>query len=112
MRQFVIDELSPMEKDNIDSWLKRNLTPGPLAGLYWLILKEEQLDTAQQGEEHCEHGPYYMAIEVNRKEVRCELLVRSQTNLHCSCIAQATPKQRQIMLDVIDKMLEEEMIVA
>ncbi len=112
MRQFVIDELSPMEKDNIDSWLKRNLTRGPLEGLYWLVLTKEQLDTAQQGEEHANHGPYYMAVEVNRKEVRFEFLVRSQTNLHCSCIAQATPRQRQLMLDIIDWMLKEEMITA
>ncbi len=112
MRQFVIDELSPMERDNIDSWLKRNLQPAPLAGLYWLVLDKEHLDIAQQGEEHSQHGPYYMAIEVGRNEVRCELLVRSQTNLHCSCIAQATARQRQLMLDVIDRMLAEEMIVA
>ncbi len=112
MRQFVIDELSPMEKDNIDSWLKRNLACGPLQGIYWLVLKEEELDSAQQGEKHREHGPFYMAIEVNHKEVRFEFLVRSQTTLHCSCIAQATPRQRQLMLDIIDKILEEEMISA
>lgn len=112
MRQFVIDELSPMERDNIDSWLKRNLQQGPIDGLYWLVLQEEQLDTAQQGEKHRDHGPYYMAVEVTRNDVRFELLVRSQTTLHCSCIAQATVKQRQFMLDTIDQMLEEEMIRA
>lgn len=112
MRQFVIDELSPMELDNIDSWLKRNLQQGPLEGLYWLVLQKEQLDAAQQGEQHRDHGPYYMAVEVTRSEVRFELLVRSQNTLHCSCIAQASARQRQLMLDTIDRMLEEEMIRA
>lgn len=112
MRQFVIDELSPMEIDNIDSWLKRNLKQGPLPGLYWLVLKEEHLDIAQRAPEHQEHGPYYMAVEVTRNEIRFELLIRSESTLHCSCIAQATARQRQFMLETIDRMLEEEMIRA
>ncbi len=112
MRQFVIDELSPMELENIDSWLKRNIQPGPMNGLYWLLLEEEHLDEAQLGEEHKEHGPWYMAVEVTRKDVRFELLVRSKTNLHCTCIAQASSKQRKVMLDMIDRLVEEEMIRA
>ena len=32
MRQIVIDELSPMERDNIDSYLKRSLKQGPMEG--------------------------------------------------------------------------------
>ena len=112
MRQFVIDELNPMELGNIDSWLKRNMRQGEMEGLYWLELLEEHLDEAQKGAEHAEHGPWYMAIEVTRNEVRFELLVRSRNNLHCSCIAQATPMQRQFMLDTIDRLVKEEMITA
>ena len=110
MRQFVIDELSPMERDNIDSYLKRTLTSGPMIGLYWLILPPDLLAKAQQG--HEEHGPFYLAVEVERYAVRFELLVRSQSNLHCTCIAHATPAQRQFALDYIDRMLAEEMIRA
>jgi hypothetical protein len=32
--------------------------------------------------------------------------------MHCSCIAQATPAQRQFVLDFADRMLQEEMISA
>jgi hypothetical protein len=32
--------------------------------------------------------------------------------MHCSCIAQATPAQRQFILDFADRMLTEEMIQA
>lgn len=110
MRQIVIDELSPMEKDNIDSYLKRCLQPGPMVGLYWLVLPSDLHSAAQQGHEQC--GPFYLAVEVDTAGVRFELLVRSHANLHCSCIAYATPTQRQFVLDFIDRMITDEMIRA
>lgn len=110
MRQIVIDELSPMEQDNIDSYLKRTLKQGPMVGLYWMQLPPDLLSEAQQG--HETHGPFYFAVEVTHNGVKFELLVRSQTNLHCSCIAHASPTQRQFVLDFMDKMLSEEMIKA
>lgn len=110
MRQIVIDELSPMERDNIDSYLKRSLKPGPMVGLYWIVLPSDLLSTTQQGHENC--GPFYLAVEMDNSGVRFELLVRSHANLHCSCITYATSAQRQFVLDFIDKMISEEMINA
>jgi hypothetical protein len=110
MRQIVIDELSPMERDNIDSYLKRTLKQGPMVGLYWLQLPPDLLSEAQQG--HEEHGPFYLGVEIDNVSVRFELLVRSQSNLHCTCIAHASKIQRQFVLDFIDRMVEEEMIRA
>lgn len=110
MRQFVIDELSPMERDNIDSYLKRSLKQGPMVGLYWITLPDDLLSAAQQGHDEC--GPFYFGVELEQEKVKFELLVRSTANLHCECIAHATPTQRQFVLDFIDKMLEEEKIRA
>ena len=110
MRQFVIDELSPMELDNIDSYLKRTIKQGPMIGLYWIELPPDLLAEAQQG--HEAHGPFYLAVEVTRSAVKFELLVRSQSNLHCTCIAHATAVQRQFVLDFIDRMVAEELIKA
>lgn len=110
MRQFVIDELSPMERDNIDSYLKRTIKQGPMIGLYWMELPPDLHSAAQQG--HAEHGPFYLAVEVTGSAVKFELLVRSRYNLHCTCIAHATAVQRQFVLDFIDRMVAEEMITA
>lgn len=110
MRQIVIDELSPMERDNIDSYLKRALKRGPMIGLYWMELPSDLLSAAQQG--HEEHGPFYLAVEITSSSVRFELLVRSNSHLHCTCIAHASPMQRQFVLDFIDRMVSEEMIRA
>jgi hypothetical protein len=108
MRQIVIDELSPMERDNIDSYLKRTLKQGPMIGLYWIEIPTDLLAEAQQGHEKC--GPFYFGVEVEDARVRFELLVRSNSNLHCTCIAHASTAQRQFVLDVIDTMVEEEYI--
>ena len=110
MRQIVIDELSPLERDNLDSFLKRSLKPGPMLGIYWFVLPSDLHSDAQQGHDDC--GPFYLAVELEASRICFELLVRSTTNLHCSCIAYATPVQRQFILDFIDKMLEEEIIQA
>ena len=52
--------------------------------------------------------PTLVAVEIDDKRLCFETLVRSSTNLHCTCIAYATPSQRQFVLDFIDKMLAEE----
>jgi hypothetical protein len=109
MRQYVIDDLSPMERDNIDSYLKRTLRHGPMIGLYWIVLPNELLSETQQAHvEKC--GPYYCGVEVEKYAVRFEMLVRSHANLHCECIAHATPAQRHFILDLADTMLAEEFI--
>ena len=110
MRQIMVDELTREERDNIDSYLKRTLKPGPLAGLYWMTVPQDLLAEAQQGHEQC--GPFYVAVELEEDTIRFELLIRSQTNLHCSCIAYATPAQRDFVLRFVDTMLEEEHIRA
>ena len=110
MRQIVIDELSPMERDNIDSYLKRSLKNGPMIGLYWLTLPVDLLSPLQREHQNC--GPFHLGIEVERDKVRCELLVRIESNLHCQCTAYATAAQRQFIFDFLDRMLEEEHIRA
>jgi hypothetical protein len=110
MRQFVIDEMTPLERDNLDSYLKRNLKPAPLSGIYWLSLPEALLSEAQQGHGSC--GPFYFAVDLGKTRLCFEMLVRSSANLHCTCITYATPAQRQFVLDFIDRMLSEELIKA
>ena len=108
MRQIMVDELTREERDNIDSYLKRTLKPGPLVGLYWMTVPQDLLAEAQQGHEQC--GPFYVAVELEEDTIRFELLIRSQSNLHCSCIAYATQAQRDFVLRFVDTMLAEELI--
>lgn len=110
MRQIVIDELSNEERANIDSYLKRTLKQGLIEGMYWLSLPDDLLGEAQQGHDDC--GPFHFGIELEKKRLVIELLVRSQTNLHCSCISYATPAQRDFLLRFFDTLISEEKIRA
>ncbi len=110
MRQFLIDELSKEERDNIESYLKRTVKPGPINGMYLLEIPEDLLGPVQY--EHPGCGPFYFCIETGDNTVSFEFLVRSPTNLHCSCIAYASPDQRDFLLRFIDTLLEEESIKA
>jgi len=110
MRQYVIDELTPLEQDNLDSYLKRSIKPGPMPGIYWLVVPPDLLSEAQLGHDTC--GPFYFAVVFEKDRLSFELLVRSNSNLHCTCIDYATPAQRQFVIDFIDRMLAEEHIRA
>ncbi|MCL7486871.1 MAG: hypothetical protein M8357_01680 [Desulfobulbaceae bacterium] len=110
MRQYLIDEISFLERDNIEHYLKRTLKSGPIEGVFWLEVPADLLGPQQQGHDKC--APFYFSLVLEENSLRCEFLVRSVDNLHCSCIAWATPGQRQFALDYVDRLLKEEKIRA
>lgn len=110
MRQLLIDDLSPQERDNLEHYLKRTLGPGLIEGMFWLPLPPDLLGEAQCGHESC--GPFHFGIELSKDKLSFELLVRSQANLHCSCICYASPAQRDFLFRFVDNMLAEEQIRA
>jgi len=110
MRQYMIDQLSREERANIESYLKRTLQPGPVEGVFWLEVPQDLLSKDQRFHDEC--APFFIGVELTKEAVCFELLVRGQTNLHCSCIAYASAAQRDFVLQFVDKMLEEEQIRA
>ena len=110
MRQYLIDEITFLERDNIESYLKRTLKPGPIDGVHWLEVPSRLFGAAQRGHDGC--GPFYFSVVLEAKTLRCELLVRSSHNMHCTCTAWAEQAQRQFVLDFVDQLLAEELIRA
>lgn len=108
MRQYLIDELSFLERDNLESYLKRTLKPAGLEGAFFLNIPPDLWSENQQGHDDC--SPFCFSVILEKDLIRFEFLVRSSTNLRCSCIAWATPAQRRFVTDFADKMLEEELI--
>ncbi|MEN8141507.1 MAG: hypothetical protein ABFR97_09825 [Thermodesulfobacteriota bacterium] len=108
MRQFVVDELSREEHDNLDTYLKNRLRAGGMQGMYWLAIPPDLLGPAQEGHDEC--GPFAFGLDLAENKLIVELLVRSEVNIHCSCISYATVAQRQFLLDFLDTMLAEEQI--
>ena len=56
MRQYMIDEISFLEHDTLDSYLKRTLKPGGLEGVYFLSLPPDLIGPEQVGQGDC--GPF------------------------------------------------------
>ena len=110
MRQLLIDDLSREERDNIDNYLKRTLKSSLVKDMFWLLLPDDLLGEAQQGHGDC--GPFYFGVDLGKDTVSFELLVRSETNLHCSCICYATNAQRDFVLGFVDRLVDEEKIRA
>ncbi len=110
MRQYLIDEITFLERDTLDSYLKRTLKQGGIEGVFFLGVPPDLLGPEQQA--HADCGPFYFSVILEPSSLRFEFLVRGASNMHCSCIAWATPAQRQFVLDFADRMLAEEMIRA
>lgn len=105
MRHFVIDQLSREEREAVTAYLQENAQHGPINDLFWLPLPEELLNSEQN--EHARCGPFYLAVEIGEDSATFELLVRSQSTLHCSCIAYTTSPQRDYLLHFIDTMIDQ-----
>ena len=56
MRQYMIDEISFLERDTLDSYLKRTLKPSSLEGVFFLAVPDDLLGPEQQGHEDADDG--------------------------------------------------------
>ncbi len=110
MRQIVIDELSPMERDNIDSYLKRSLKPGPMIGLYWIVLPPDL--SAKPNRAMTSTARFTWPWRWNARRFVSNCWSAASPTCTARCIAYATPMQRQFVLDFMDRMITEEMINA
>lgn len=110
MRQMVINELTKDEAARVRGFLDNHCRPGGVSGLYWLTIPPDLLAEAQRGHEAC--GPFALAIELGDDFVSFELLVRSESNLHCSCTAYVSVEQREYLLSWLDRLLAEQAIRA
>lgn len=106
MQQLLMNEMSADEVRKSRAFLASNCRAGAIDGLYWLMIPEALLEEAQAGHDAC--GPFAFAIEVGDDFVAFELLVRSESNLHCSCTCYATARQRNFLLTFMDRLVSEQ----
>lgn len=102
MKHYVIDELRPKDYDLVRKHLEKHLEVSGMEGLYWMPLKEEILTNLQA--EHAECGPFYFAVALEPNQLSCELLVRTRKKLQCDCIAYATERQRNWIINWADNL--------
>jgi hypothetical protein len=100
MKQYVIDELRPADYDKLNAYLNDTYGPACLGGIYWVPLDPGRLTDVQK--QHAECQPFYVAIELDRNHLACELLVRTKNRVRCGCIEYATGNQRTYLIEMID----------
>jgi hypothetical protein len=93
------DELEAGRLPRLRLFLGRACRPGLLPDTYWWPVPRQALNPLQR--EHLDTcGPYCLALILEERELALtmELLVRAENNLHCHCVAMASPQQRELAL--------------
>ncbi|MBU0991630.1 MAG: hypothetical protein KJ737_03960 [Proteobacteria bacterium] len=104
MRQYVIDELRVTDYEKIKAWLDENYGEAKIPGIYWIPVSSSLLNDIQLSHRECQ--PHYFAIEIESNRLSCELLIRTPKTLKCSCVAYASKKQRDWIIQFADSILE------
>ena len=100
MKQYVIDELRPADHKTLKTYLEEHYGPAALGSIYWIPISTDLLTELQLEHRQCQ--PHYFALELAQDQVACELLVRTKNTVRCSCMAYATKKQRNWLIELID----------
>jgi hypothetical protein len=110
MKSYVIDELRYQDYEKLRAYLDETYGQDALGGLYWLPLPADRFGPAQKGHDACR--PFWLALELLEDRLVCELLVRTRERVRCDCIAYATSRQREWLIEVVDAMFEKLELIA
>lgn len=100
MKQYVIDELRPVDYHKVKQYLDEHYGPVEMGCIYWIPLAAEVLTEMQQ--QHADCRPFYVAIELREDQLALELLVRTKRRVRCACIDYAAENQRIWLMDLVD----------
>ena len=109
MKQYVIDELRLEDYKKIKEYLDQNYGSSGFQGLYRIPLDPDNYSKLQAG--HTECRPHYFAVELAEDRLACELLIRTDESIRCSCIGYATEDQRNWFIKLIDSIFLELKII-
>ncbi len=104
MKQYVIDQLRPNDYEALKTFMDENHGPAQMGGIYWIPVNEELLTPIQK--EHTDCQPYYFALELDYTTLSAEFLVRTLSQVKCTCMGYADKRQREWMMDFVDATLE------
>ncbi|SFM52987.1 hypothetical protein [Thermodesulforhabdus norvegica] len=105
MKQYVIDQLRESDFYRIREYLNENADSTIMEGIYWVNIPEELYTEIQKAHKSCQ--PFYFAVNLHRRYVGFEWLIRSRNVIRCNCIGYATRIQRDYIIDFADRMLND-----
>jgi len=100
MKQYVIDELRPVDFNKIKEFLDETHEASEVDHLYWFRLDDEILSPLQAEHKNC--SPFYFAVELEPDRISFELLARTKNRVKCDCMAYATVDQRNWLIQSVD----------
>ncbi|XPV77861.1 MAG: hypothetical protein ACNI27_08035 [Desulfovibrio sp.] len=111
MRVYSIEEVNNEQAEKVVTAMNAKGFKATLDDMYYIPVPEDILDEEQKSHmEGC--GPFMMTLEVQKgleeTTFRMELLIRASNILRCSCIAYATPEQREYMIDFLDLLIKQQ----
>jgi len=104
MKQYVIDELRPLDYEKIKQYFDEHIGPADMGDLYWI-----PMDTAFHTEVQASHTdchPLYFAIQLSETSIIAELLVRTKSRVRCDCISYATDEQFLWLVHYVNAIFE------
>jgi len=104
MKQYVIDELRPIDYKLVKAYLEENFSSSDVDGIYWIQLDQNILTEIQVEHTNCQ--PFYFAVELEPNFITFELLIRTKKRIRCDCMGYATEKQRNWLIRLADSIFD------
>jgi len=104
MKQYVVDELRPTDYRKLKQYFDDTFGAAEMGGVYWIRLDSEILTENQVA--HSECHPFFAAVDLATERLACELLIRTQNRVRCSCMAYANETQRNWLIQLIDDIFD------
>ncbi|MBF0203674.1 MAG: hypothetical protein HQK67_04995 [Desulfamplus sp.] len=104
MKQYLIDGLSSHDYEKLKKYCNETFGLPSLGSIYWVEIDPVILDEQQKA--HVECQPHYFAFELESQHLSCELLVRIKKSIKCDCMHYADQKQREWIMNMVDRILD------
>lgn len=104
MKQYVIDQLRESDYDQIRDYLEARGKKTVFDEIYQIDIPADLYTETQAAHGDCQ--PFYFAVNLTRKQVSFEWLIRSHQTLRCGCIGYASAVQRDHIISFADDMLD------
>src|SRR5512143_3725698 len=105
MKQHVVDQLRYQDYEKLKALLDQQYGEAAMGAVYWIPLEQDVLSPTQREYRECQ--PHVAAVELEETRLSVELLVRTRNRIRCSCISYATEGQRNWLIHIVDRMLEQ-----
>lgn len=101
---FTYEDVPPSLINALQKYLEQTSSQSSLEGVFWLSIPSCYLSPMQKEHEK-ECGPYVLPLLLEENRLTIEMLIRSQSTLHCTCLGPASSVIRTYALTWLDEII-------